>query len=846
MTRPITSFFKKTTLEAAIESRQPLNAVLTNISSLTPTSGQLLIGGSSGWTTRGLVFSDLPNLSGTYSLLTDARFPTSGQKAALAGSNGAPDDSNRYVTSSDPRLENTRPPGGPAGGALTGTYPNPTLSSPDLNAITSLNPFTGHFIVRGSNSWTSRPLNANDVPDLSQQYASGGRTLTGIESITGGGDLTGNRTFSLVNDLNSPGASRYYGTNLSGTKGWFAFPGAAVQSVNSFTGAVNLTTADVPEVTNLYFTTARVRTSISVNAPISYNSSTGVLSIPQANTSNSGFLTSADWNSFNNKTNLGHSHASSDVTDLQSLLDAKANTAHLHSISQVTGLQVSLDGKQTASTELNGIASISANGFVRRTGTGTYSSSAIASSDLPDLSSIYVVASRTVATSGSLTGGGVLSTNRTLSLVNDLGNPGNSFYYGTDSSGTKGWYNLPEPESGAAVNSVNGLTGTVTLNTDQVLEGSSNRYFTNTRARNILSANSPLTYDAASGVFTIQQAGTSQPGFLNAADWNTFNNKANSGHNHPISDISGLQSALNGKADSLHTHSIGQVTGLQATLDGKQASSLELTGVASLNSLGFVRRTGIATYSSSALIASDIPDLSSQYPPVSRTISTSGSLTGGGALSANRTLSLVNDAATPGNSFYYGTDSSGAKGWYSLPTGSGGSSISISGVTGLQLTLDNKQNLSAELTALSTLDTEGFVRRNASGSYSASAFVSEDLPSHSHAIADVTGLQLYRPLITAASNKTLGSEDANMMLRCTAAVTLTVPTDSTNNFPIGTEIEVLRDSSGNVTISQQSPVISIRRSDNAAVTGHTIASQYAAVLLKKVAANEWRIFGGLS
>jgi hypothetical protein len=52
-----------------------------------------------------------------------------------------------------------------------------------------------------------------------------------------------------------------------------------------------------------------------------------------------------------------------------------------------------------------------------------------------------------------------------------------------------------------------------------------------------------------------------------------------------------------------------------------------------------------------------------------RSVSTSGSLTGGGDLSADRTISLVNDNATPGNSYYYGTNASGTKGFYTLPSG---------------------------------------------------------------------------------------------------------------------------------------------------------------------------------
>jgi hypothetical protein len=49
------------------------------------------------------------------------------------------------------------------------------------------------------------------------------------------------------------------------------------------------------------------------------------------------------------------------------------------------------------------------------------------------------------------------------------------------------------------------------------------------------------------------------------------------------------------------------------------------------------------------------------------TVTGSTSLTGGGDLTANRTLSLVGDAATPGNSRYYGTDGTGTKGFHTLP-----------------------------------------------------------------------------------------------------------------------------------------------------------------------------------
>ncbi len=62
------------------------------------------------------------------------------------------------------------------------------------------------------------------------------------------------------------------------------------------------------------------------------------------------------------------------------------------------------------------------------------------------------------------------------------------------------------------------------------------------------------------------------------------------------------------------------------------------------------------------------------------TITGGTSITGGGDLTANRTLTFVNDAAAPGNSKYYGTDGGGTKGYYDLPAGGAGEANTASNV----------------------------------------------------------------------------------------------------------------------------------------------------------------------
>ena len=129
------------------------------------------------------------------------------------------------------------------------------------------------------------------------------------------------------------------------------------------------------------------------------------------------------------KANTVHSHSLSDVTDLAAALSGKANTAHGHIVSDVTGLQSALNGKADAS----------------------HTHTAAAITDLAATLAAYTPATRSVTGTGSLTGGGNLSADRTLQLTGDTDAPGNGKYYGTNGSGDKGFYDLPAGADAAAV-----------------------------------------------------------------------------------------------------------------------------------------------------------------------------------------------------------------------------------------------------------------------------------------------------------------------------------------------------------------------------------------------------------
>jgi hypothetical protein len=113
-----------------------------------------------------------------------------------------------------------------------------------------------------------------------------------------------------------------------------------------------------------------------------------------------------------------------------------------------------------------------------------------------------------------------------------------------------------------------------------------------------------VTATAVGGVVTVNVSGSPSAHTHAIADvtglQTALDGKSNVGHTHTIANITGLQTALDGKSNIGHTHAIADVTGLQTALDGKAANTI--------------------------------------------TISAGTGLTGGGNLTANRSLALTGQA----------------------------------------------------------------------------------------------------------------------------------------------------------------------------------------------------------
>jgi hypothetical protein len=92
-----------------------------------------------------------------------------------------------------------------------------------------------------------------------------------------------------------------------------------------------------------------------------------------------------------------------------------------------------------------------------------------------------------------------------------------------------------------------------------------------------------------------------------------------------------------------------------------------------------------------------------------------------------------------------------------------------------------------------------------------------------------------------SSNTLSGVERDDLIeMNSTSPMTLTIPLDSTFNFPIGTSIDVLQTSTGQVTIAGVSGVTVN------ATPGLKLRTQWSSATLFKRAANTWVVYGDLT
>jgi len=249
--------------------------------------------------------------------------------------------------------------------------------------------------------------------------------------------------------------------------------------------------------------------SYSAISPLFLDSITGVFSIQQSDNTHNGYLSYVDWITFNGKQPAGNY-----ITALTGEATATGPGSVAISLSNPAVI-----GKVLSGLSITG-GSISATDSI--------------------LSAFGKVQGQLNALVGGVMFKGVwnASTNNPT-LTSSVGTQG--WYYivnvagNTDLNGITDWQvgdwaifngsTWNKIDNTDLVTSVNGQTGAVSLTTDNISEGITNLYYTDTRARNSVSATTPLAYNNISGVFSIQSANSSQNGYLSSTDWSTFNSK---------------------------------------------------------------------------------------------------------------------------------------------------------------------------------------------------------------------------------------------------------------------------------------------------------------------------------
>jgi hypothetical protein len=219
-----------------------------------------------------------------------------------------------------------------AGNYITSLTGEATASGPGAASVTlSTSAVTGK-LLSGLNL-----TGGGTIADTDSILQAFGKVQNQISGMVGGVTYQGtwNASTNTPTLTSSVGTKGYYyivsvdgSTNLNGITDWKVgdwaiFNGStwdkvdntdAVSSVNGFTGAVSLTTSNITEGTNLYYTEARVNanTNVAANTAARHNAvtigtanglslSTQVLSLDLASGSTTGALSSTDWTTFNSK-----------------------------------------------------------------------------------------------------------------------------------------------------------------------------------------------------------------------------------------------------------------------------------------------------------------------------------------------------------------------------------------------------------------------------------------------------------------------------------------------------------------------------------------------------------------
>lgn len=305
--------------------------------------------------------------------------------------------------------------------------------------------------------------------------------------------------------------------------------------------------------------TAFKKTDLSATAPLSYNNSTGVFSISQANTSTNGYLSSTDWNTFNSK-----EPAFSKNTGFNKNFGTTAGTVsegnHTHTFASLTSKPTTLSGygiTDAQSTIIGAATTITSSNLTTNralisNGSGKVAVSSVTSTELGYVAGVTssiqtqlnskISGNQTITLSGDVSGSGTTAITTTIGagkvtnamLANStisgisLGNNLNMLSAGTGLKFTTGTaYN-----GGVAreISADFGITAGKVVDGKQFIDSIAAIRALATSVYDTVYADSPLHVRDSSGKQTlfIDTASATKDGVLLAAKYTEFNNKVSS------------------------------------------------------------------------------------------------------------------------------------------------------------------------------------------------------------------------------------------------------------------------------------------------------------------------------
>jgi hypothetical protein len=438
-----------------------------------------------------------------------------------------------FLSATDWNTFNSKQPAGNYITALSGeaSGSGPGTASVTLNnASVTAKVLTGVNITGGSINASDSILTAfgkiqNQINGLigSSIYQGTWNALTNTPALTSG---VGTRGYYYI--VNVAGSTNLDGITDWNVGDWAIFDGTAwqqvdntdsVTSVNGQTGAVSLTSDNIPEgATNLYFTSLRSRQALSLTTSGSsgastYDNTTGVLNIPNYGSALSGYV---PYTGATQDVNLGiYRIAASAFTKAggASTEFLKADGSIDSNTYLTTGAAASTYVPLSRTLTINGTAyDLSAN--------RTWSVGTVTSVDM-------TVPTGLTVTGNPITGAGTFA----LGLQSGYSIPTTANQSNWTTAYNRSIVSAAVNYGIASTSLVLTQQNTGTITAGLIAGGATTNDFVFFNGSNLaytqLNATAPLSFNGATKTFSISQASGSTNGFLSSTDWNTFNNKQN-------------------------------------------------------------------------------------------------------------------------------------------------------------------------------------------------------------------------------------------------------------------------------------------------------------------------------